>query len=105
MNDEPKYGLLESDIIQVVSTLQQNRKIAKIVLFGSRAKGTYHVGSDVDIALFGDDLGLNDILDLSVEIEKLTLPYMFDLIIHSRIKEAALLDHIKRVGVILFEQC
>jgi len=105
MNDEPKYGLLESDIIHVVSTLQQNRKIAKIVLFGSRAKGTYHAGSDVDIALFGDDLGLNDILDLSVEIEKLSMPYKFDLIIHSRIKEITLLDHIKRVGMILFERC
>ena len=104
MNDDTKYGLLKSDIIQVVSTLQHNRKIKKIVLFGSRAKGTFHAGSDVDLVLFGDNLGLNDILDLSVEIEKLTLPYMFDLIIHSRIKEIALLDHIKRVGMTLFER-
>jgi len=73
-------------------------------LFGSRAKGTYHAGSDVDIALFGDDLCLNDILDLSVEIEKLSMPYKFDLIINSSIKEIALLDHIKRVGMILFER-
>ena len=73
-------------------------------MFGSRAKGTYHAGSDVDIALFVDDLCLNDILDLSVEIEKLSMPYKFDLIINSSIKEIALLDHIKRVGVNLFER-
>ncbi|MDD4967879.1 MAG: nucleotidyltransferase domain-containing protein [Paludibacter sp.] len=104
MNDELKYGLQETDIIQVISALQQNQNITKIVLFGSRAKGTYHAGSDVDLALFGDNLGLNDILDLSIEIEKLNLPYMFDLIIYNRIKETALLDHINRVGEKLFER-
>jgi uncharacterized protein len=104
MNEVPRYGLLESDINQVVETLQQNRNITKVVLFGSRAKGTYHAGSDVDLALFGRHLGLNDLLDLSIEIEKLNLPYMFDLILHDRIKEITLLDHIKRVGVNLFER-
>ena len=104
MNEVPRYGLSESDIDQVVETLQQNRNITKVVLFGSRAKGTYHAGSDVDLALFGTHLGLNDLLDLSVEIEKLNLPYMFDLILHDRIKEITLLDHIKRVGVNLFER-
>lgn len=104
MIDETKYGLPESDIKQVVSLLQQNRKITKIILFGSRAKGTHHAGSDVDLVLDGDQLVLNDILDLTIEIEKLNLPYMFDLIIHNRIKENTLLDHISRVGVILFER-
>jgi uncharacterized protein len=104
MNEVPRYGLSESDIDQVVETLQQNRNITKVVLFGSRAKGTYHAGSDVDLALFGRHLGLNDLLDLSIEIEKLNLPYMFDLILHDRIKEITLLDHIKRVGVNLFER-
>lgn len=104
MNDNTKYGLPESDISQIVSALQQKQNLKKIVLFGSRAKGTYHAGSDVDLVLFGDNLGLNDILDLSVELEKLNLPYMFDLIIYNRIKEPVLLDHIMRVGVNLFER-
>jgi len=43
-------------------------------------------------------------LDLSIEIEKLNLPFRFDLIIYERIKENSLLDHIKRVGVNLFER-
>jgi len=47
---------------------------------------------------------LNDLLDLSIEIEKLNLPFRFDLIIYERIKENSLLDHIKRVGVNLFER-
>lgn len=104
MNENTKYGILESDISQIVSVMQQNRNISKVILFGSRAKGTFHNGSDIDLALFGDSLGLNDILDLTIEIEKLNLPYMFDLIIYNRIKEATLLDHINRMGANLYER-
>ena len=102
MNDTTKYGLLESNISQLFSVFEQNRNVTKVILFGSRAKGTFHTGSDIDLALFGNDLGLNDILDLTIEIEKLNLPYMFDLIIYNRIKELTLLEHINRVGVNLF---
>ncbi|MDP4239310.1 MAG: nucleotidyltransferase domain-containing protein [Bacteroidota bacterium] len=84
--------------------LQQNQKVMKIILFGSRAKGTYLAGSDVDIALVENELVLTDILDLFIEIEKLSLPYKFDLILYHRIKETSLLDHINRVGVCLFER-
>ena len=98
------HGLLESDIKDVISILQQNQKIHKITLFGSRAKGTFNDGSDVDLVLLGVDLKLNDILDASIEIEKLLLPYKFDLIIYERIKEKALIEHIDRVGIVLYER-
>jgi len=101
MAEGTKYGLLESDINQIVMVMQQNLKITKVVLFGSRAKGTWH---DVDLALFGDDLVLNDILELTIEIETLNLPYKSDLAIFKRIKETALIEHINRVGVKLFER-
>jgi len=100
MAEGTKYGLLESDINQIVMVMQQNLKITKVVLFGSRAKGTW----DVDLALFGDDLVLNDILELTIEIETLNLPYKSDLAIFKRIKETALIEHINRVGVKLFER-
>jgi uncharacterized protein len=103
MDDNTKYGLSEPDIRNVVLLLQKNSKITKIVLFGSRAKGNFHAGSDVDIAIIGDKLSFNDVLDASIEIEKLNLPYKFDLVIYDRIKEKALTQHIDRVGIVLFE--
>lgn len=103
MIEKTRYGLLESDIQQVVSSLIQNQKISKIVLFGSRAKGNFQSGSDVDLALIGSQLELNDILDATIEIEKLNLPYKFDLIIYDRIKENTLIEHINRVGVVLYK--
>ena len=104
MIESKKYGLMESDIRDIVGILQKNDKVQQAILFGSRAKGCFHNGSDVDIALLGTGLKLNDILDISIEIEELMLLYKFDLIIYDRIKERALLQHINRVGISLFER-
>lgn len=104
MIENEKYGLLESDINNVISTLLKNQNIHKIVLFGSRAKGTFKDGSDVDIALKGADLKLVDIINVSLEIDKLFLPYKFDFVIYDRIKEKTLIEHIDRVGIVLSER-
>ena len=98
------YGLEELAINQIISILGSNPKIEKVILFGSRAKGNFQNGSDIDLALLGNDLELNDVLNASIEIDELALPYKFDLVIYDRIKEKALLEHIDRVGVILFER-
>ncbi len=104
MSENTQYGLVESDIQNVVIILQHNPKIEKIILFGSRAKDTFRTSSDVDIAIIGNNVSLNDELDATIEIEKLNLPYRFDLVLYDRIHEEALKDHIDRVGVVLFEK-
>lgn len=104
MNKNQQYGLESAAFESIISVLSSNPKIREVILFGSRAKGTFHAGSDVDLALIGSALNLDDILNASIDIEKLNLPYKFDLVIYERIKESALVDHIKRVGVVLFER-
>jgi len=93
-----QFGLKDIDLEMLVIVFRENPKIEKAVLFGSRAKGTYENGSDVDIALIGDNLKLDDVIKLSLSIDKLDLPYKFDLIIYQRIKELKLKEHIDRVG-------
>ncbi|MFO7979061.1 MAG: nucleotidyltransferase domain-containing protein [Bacteroidales bacterium] len=97
-------GLQETDIKDILSTLCRNEKINRIILFGSRAKGSYATGSDIDLALSGDSLNTNDILDLSNDLEELELPYKFDLIILERIKEKDLLEHISRAGIVIYDK-
>ena len=104
MDENRQYGLLVSDIENVLRILQENRNISKAVLFGSRAIGTQKVGSDIDIAINGVNLTLDDVLEVSIEIEELSLPYKFDLVIYDRIKEKALVEHINRVGIVLFDE-
>ncbi len=96
------YGLSNTDIESVVALLKKNKKLNKIILFGSRAKGTFKNGSDIDLALVGDALNLDDVLNYKVELDELFLPYQFDLVIYNSIKEPALLEHIASVGITLF---
>ena len=101
MSKDLNIGLSKNDLESIVRIIKKNPKIEDAVLFGSRAKGTFSDGSDIDIALKGKEILLNDVLDLSIELEELYLPYKFDLIIYDRIKEEALKDHINRVGISL----
>ncbi|MFN5416638.1 MAG: nucleotidyltransferase domain-containing protein [Flavobacteriia bacterium] len=102
MNEDSKYGLSDADLTRIISVCKANSKIDKAILFGSRAKGNYQTGSDIDIALIGANLKLDDVLNLSIELDNLDLAYKFDLLIFDRIKEEKLIEHIERVGVDLF---
>ncbi|RLD37786.1 MAG: nucleotidyltransferase domain-containing protein [Bacteroidetes bacterium] len=104
MNKVVNYGLGKSNIDAIVSVFSKNIKISSAILFGSRAKGNFSQGSDVDIALKGNGLNLDDLLNASLEIDDLLLPYKFDLIIFERIKEQTLIEHINRVGIKLYER-
>jgi predicted nucleotidyltransferase len=73
-------------------------------LFGSRAKGNYDPGSDIDIALKGEQMHLDDLIEFYVEMDKLLIPNKVDIVIFDRIGEQALIEHINRVGVVLYDK-
>ena len=99
-----KYGLLEPDLDHILSILTENRKIQEVILFGSRAKGNNSPGSDIDIAIRGAGLKLDDIIEAKIAFDELSLPYTLDLVIYDQIKDSALVEHINRVGILLFNR-
>lgn len=62
-------GLSELDIEYIVGVIAKFREIKKAVVFGSRAKGNYKAGSDVDIAIYGDDITFDTISSLHSLLE------------------------------------
>ena len=98
-----KYGILVSDMHDIISILSANPKTERVVLFGSRARGNFEPGSDIDISWKGEALDINDVTKAGVAYDKLFLPYKLDLVIYKSITEPALLNHIERVGIILYE--
>ncbi len=89
------FGLRDEDIEQIKKILMSN-KIKKAILFGSRAKGNYKVGSDIDIAIEGDVNKVSYALN-----EESNLAYFFDVVNIKNIKNSNLIEHIKRVGIVL----
>ena len=85
-------GLTAQEIKEIKDTLH-NMGIEKIILFGSRAKGTHQKGSDVDLAIDGDAKKAHYLLN-----EETNLPYFFDVLNLSKITNKNLKEHIKRVG-------
>jgi len=97
-------GLSENQLKQIQNTLASCPRVSRAFIFGSRALGTYEDGSDIDIALEGDDLTFDDMLRLNSRIDELNLPYFVDLVHIQRIENQDLRDHISRVGKSLYHR-
>ena len=97
------YGLAERDFVYIRQAVEHFPEIEKIVLFGSRALGTFKKGSDVDIAVSGTGVTRETVLRLSGLLnDELPLPYTFDILQFDTITNAALREHIQAFGVPLF---
>lgn len=99
-----KYGLKEETVEKTNGVFASFPQVDKVILYGSRAKGNYKTGSDIDITLIGEGLDLSLINKVSLALDDLYLPYTFDLSIYSHIKNQELIGHIERVGVELFSK-
>ena len=92
-------GLRESDLKIILDLLQSEKAVEQAIVFGSRAKGNYRNGSDVDIALKGKNLDFRIVSHLSYLLnEETPLPYRFDLLNYQTLNNDALKEHIDRVG-------
>lgn len=98
-------GLTENDLDVIVSAVAAFKSVQDLVLFGSRAKGSYKRGSDVDLALKGDELTYEDLVQIDLELnENRPLPYKFDVVDYHRLDNPELKSHIDRVGVNLYHR-
>ena len=58
----------------------------------------------LDITLIGESLTRTDLIRLADAFEGSLLPYVFDLSIFSRLTDEAVKDHIRRVGIVIYER-
>jgi predicted nucleotidyltransferase len=93
------YGLSSQTIQAIQDVLAKFPQVEKAILYGSRAKGNYRTGSDIDLTLSGKDLNTALLLRIETELDDLLLPYTIDLSLFRHIENPDLLAHIDRVGV------
>lgn len=100
MNNEHSYGLPTQVVQAIQGVLSQYPQVRSAVLYGSRAKGNFREGSDIDLTL-KTDLAADTALLLQIEnqLDDLNTPYQFDLSLFHHITNPALIEHISRVGV------
>lgn len=99
-----KFGLKNKTIKAINSVFAKYPAVDKVILYGSRAKGTYQKSSDIDLTLIGEDLTDQDRTNIYFDLDDLLTPYMFDLSMLSQIDNENLKEHIKRVGKIFYQK-
>jgi predicted nucleotidyltransferase len=100
---QPDFGLPPGTIKAIRKILVTEGAVRKAVIFGSRAKGNYRPGSDIDLALFGDGLDLNALGRITALLDESPIPYQVDVCLYDGIDNPALREHIERVGKVFYE--
>lgn len=96
------FGLQERDLNYILQVIRRFPEVDEVILFGSRAKGNYKKGSDIDIALKGGRINSSTISRINALLnEESPLPYFFDILHYEKIASKDLKEHIDRVGVSL----
>ena len=98
--NKEQTGLSEATLQQINNILNQFIEVEKACVFGSRAKGNFKLGSDIDIVIFGDQVTPKILQKISHQLnEETTMPYFFDLVHYESITNDALLVHINEFGL------
>ena len=92
------YGLSPHVIEDIGRVLRRHPNISRAIIFGSRAKGNYSEGSDIDLALVGEGISYRQLLDIGIGLDDLGLLYRVDLVDYNKVAGSPLGEHIDRVG-------
>lgn len=60
------------------------------------------MGSDIGLTLKGKHISLAQCFEIETELDDLLLPYKIDLSIYHKIENQDLINHIDRVGIVLY---
>jgi uncharacterized protein len=99
-----KFGLPDNVVEKMQLVFEKYPHVEKVIIYGSRAKGNYKNGSDIDLTIIGDLITDRDRRNIFFELDDLPIPYMVDLSIFSKLNHVDLEEHILRVGQIFYEQ-
>jgi len=97
-----RYGLSDECLKRISGVFDTFPEVEQVVLYGSRAKGSYRPASDIDITLIGELLTTTILSRISWELDDLLLPYNFDISIYHHITDKHLRRHIENEGVTIY---
>jgi len=99
-----EFGLSETICATIRQILGQHSQIEQAVIYGSRAKGNFKNGSDIDLTLMGDALDYKVLSEVAWAFDESSIPHTVDLSLFEKIENPALREHIERVGVVFYRK-
>lgn len=96
------FGLPERTINELLEYFKSVETLDKVVIYGSRAKGTYRNGSDIDFAIWSDDI--NCASQIRWGLEELPTPYMFDVTDYNTLTHEGMKNSIDTDGKLFYQK-
>lgn len=98
-----KFGLPERTVNELLEYFKSKPGVEKVVVYGSRAKGNFRNGSDIDFAIWTDDKSAYE-LRIEAELDDLETPYMFDVTDYKNLSHEGMKNSIDRDGVLFYQK-
>lgn len=95
-------GLTPQTLDRLRQIFQLYPEVERVVLYGSRAKGVFHERSDIDLVVFGQQVERRVIAAILLDLDDSDIPLQVDLQCFHDLGNPQLIDHIRRVGVLVY---
>ncbi|MDX2189673.1 MAG: nucleotidyltransferase domain-containing protein [Bacteroidota bacterium] len=96
MND---FGISTKSYDEILKAFTRFPEVEEVIIFGSRAKGNYKKGSDIDLAIKGKNCNSVTALNIATMLnEEIPIPYHVDVVALDDLNHLELKEHILRVG-------
>ena len=100
-----QHGLSAQTLQKIRDVFALYPQVEEAVLYGSRARGDYKNGSDIDLTLRGGTELTHTILSqIANDLDDQLLPYTIDLSIFKNIRNPEMIEQIKHIGVALYKR-
>ncbi len=98
-----RFGISEKSFLHIISAITRYPEVDEVVIFGSRATGSCRQGSDIDLAIKGENCNRHIAIALQSHLnEELPIPYEVDVVSYNDIKNLTLKDQIDKTGRLFF---
>jgi len=95
-----QYGIDETIWKQILTTCFGFSGVKRVILYGSRARGDYRQGSDIDIAIDAPKITSREFSQIWHAVDDLPIIYTFDIVHLQALTNKPLLKAIHEDGVV-----
>ncbi|MCX8501367.1 MAG: nucleotidyltransferase domain-containing protein [Alphaproteobacteria bacterium] len=93
------FGLPAESLAIVLTILRNHPAVESALIYGSRARGNYRPGSDIDLALAGESLSSDELRSIASDLDDSYLPYLVDLTLLPAPPNSLIAAEISRDGI------
>ena len=98
-----EFGFRQKDMDFMIHLFREYPEIEKVIIYGSRGRGDFEHGSDVDIALEGKEITSETVSCIHTKLEEESPTYLwFDVLHYDSLKNQKLKEQIEKYGKLFF---